>query len=55
MKKAMIAAVCLVAGAAFAQNDVVMVDQGAVYSSGMTQATLEVALASSYVCHLSKL
>ena len=49
MKKAMIAAVCLVAGAAFAQNDVVMVDQGAVYSSGMTQATLEVALASSYV------
>ena len=30
MKKAMIAAVCLVAGAVFAQNDVVMVDQGAV-------------------------
>ena len=49
MKKAMIAAVCLVAGAVFAQNDVVMVDQGAVYSEAMTEATLEVALASSYV------
>jgi hypothetical protein len=49
MKKAMIAAVCLVAGSAFAQSGVVMVDQGAVYSSGMTEATLEVALASSYV------
>ena len=49
MKKAMIAAVCLVAGSAFAQSGVVMVDQGAVFNSGFTEATLEVALASSYV------
>ena len=49
MKKAMIAAVCLIAGSAFAQSGVVMVDQGAVFNSGFTEATLEVALASSYV------
>ena len=49
MKKAMIAAVCLIAGSAFAQSGVVMVDQGAVFNSSATEATLEVALASSYV------
>ena len=49
MKKAMIAAVCLIAGSAFAQSGVVMVDQGAVFNSAATEATLEVALASSYV------
>ena len=49
MKKAMIAAVYLIAGSAFAQSGVVMVDQGAVFNSGFTEATLEVALASSYV------
>ena len=49
MKKAMIAAVCLIAGSAFAQSGVVMVDQGAIYNSSFTEATLEVALASAYV------
>ena len=34
---------------ASAQSDVVLVDQGAVYHSAMTEATLEVALSSAYV------
>ena len=33
----------------FAQTDLVIVDQGAVYSEGMTESTLEVGLASAYV------
>ena len=33
----------------FGQNDLVIVDQGAVYSEGMTETTLEVGLASAYV------
>ena len=49
MKKAMILASYLVVGSVFGQNDVVIVDQGAVYDKTMTQATLEVALASAYV------
>ena len=49
MKKAMIAVVCLIAGSAYAQDGVVIVDQGAVYNSSVTEATLEVALASAYV------
>ena len=32
-----------------ANSEVVLVDQGAVYDSSMTEATLEVALASAYV------
>ena len=49
MKKALIAAVCLVTGSAFAQDGVVIVDQGAIYSSSMTEASMEVALASAYI------
>tara|TARA_A100001015_G_scaffold320382_1_gene446550 strand:- start:1863 stop:2699 length:837 start_codon:yes stop_codon:yes gene_type:complete len=49
MKKSMIVALGLMAGTVSAQDGVVMVDQGAVYSEAMTEATLEVALASSYV------
>ena len=49
MKKAMIAAVCLIAGSAFAQDGVVIVDQGAIYSSSATEASMEVALASAYI------
>ena len=49
MKKAMILASYFVVGSVFGQNDVVIVDQGAVYDKTMTQATLEVALASAYV------
>ena len=33
----------------FGQNDLVIVDQGTVYSEGMTETTLEVGLASAYV------
>ena len=49
MKKAMVLASYFVVGSVFGQNDVVIVDQGAVYDKTMTQATLEVALASAYV------
>jgi len=49
MKKAVIAAVCLVTGSTFAQGGVVMVDQGAIYSSSMTEASMEVAVASAYI------
>ncbi|MFL2859470.1 MAG: TorF family putative porin [Pontiellaceae bacterium] len=32
-----------------AQDDIVMVDQGFIYSEGMTESTLEIGLASAYV------
>ncbi len=39
----------LLTGVVYAQNDIVIVDQGAIYSSSMTEATLEVGLASAYI------
>lgn len=39
----------LLTGITSAHDDVIMVDQGAIYSKGMTEATLEIALSSAYV------